>query len=250
MICHGYMTNMNLATTTCLDTLTSCDCRRERRKGMRGKGIRLFVANAFLILVATIYAGGWAILTVRDLPEYAVAGKPRRLTFMVRHHGVSPLGSLKPKITAKSDTQIVKVSAVKTKTTGEYTATLVLPRPGKWTIQIQSELTDSTLPELSVIAAGSPTPPPLSQAALGERLFVAKGCIGCHINREVQAENLGNIGPDLTGKRFPEAYLKSFLADPQATLGRNSEPERGEMPNLGLTQSEIGALTAFINRER
>lgn len=217
---------------------------------MRGKWVPLIVAGvASLILVTTIYAGGWAIVTVRDLPEYAVAGNPLQLTFMVRQHGVSPWGGLKPKIAAKSGTTMVDGSAVETKTTGEYTATLALPRPGNWSIEI-SEVAGSALLELKVIAPGSPAPRPLSQAALGKRLFVAKGCIGCHSNREVRAESLMDIGPDLTGKRFPETYLKSFLADPQATLGRATDPERGEMPNLGLTKSEIAALTAFINRER
>jgi mono/diheme cytochrome c family protein len=216
---------------------------------MRGKWCLLFVAGlASLVPGATVYAGGWAIVNVRDMPEYAVAGKPVRLTFTVRGHGVSPLGDLEPKIAAKSGTTMVEASAVATKNSGEYTANLALPRPGNWTIQIIGTIDDPTLPDLTVIASGSPAPPPLSQAALGKRLFVAKGCIGCHVNREVRVEDGGGVGPDLTGKRFPEAYLKSFLADPRATLGRDFEA--WEMPNLGLTKSEIAALTAFINRER
>jgi len=201
-----------------------------------------------LALAATVHTGGWAIATVRDLPEYAVAGKPLRLTFMVRAHGVSPLDGLTPEVVAKSGATTVKTSAVGTKISGEYTATLTLPNPGKWTIEMESLW--FTLRELPVIAPGSPAPQRLSQTARGERLFVAKGCIGCHINREVEAENLVDVGPDLTGKRFPETYLKRFLADPQATLGRTADPERGDMPNLGLTTSEIDALTAFINRDR
>jgi hypothetical protein len=198
----------------------------------------------------TVYAGGWAVVTVRDLPEFAVAGKPLNLTFMVRQHGVSPLDGVKPTVTAKSGADTVKASAVATKTTGEYRATLVLPHPGNWTLQIDNGLHDSSLPDMTVITSGSPAPPPLSQVALGERLFVSKGCIGCHINREIQAKNVVDMGPDLTGKRFPEAYLKSFLADPQAALRGKAGPERGEMPNLGLAKSEIATLTAFINRER
>ena len=58
------------------------------------------------------------------------------------------------------------------------------------------------------------------------------------------------VGPELTGKRFPDKYLNSLLADPEATLRRDSEPEGQEMPDLDLTESEIAALTAFINRER
>jgi hypothetical protein len=223
----------------------------ERRKTMQRKWVPLIVASvAVLVLVATVYAGGWAVVTIRDLPEYAVAGKPLQLTFMVRQHGVSPLDGLTPKIAAKSGAHVVNAAAVPTKKTGEYTANLVLPRPGNWTIQIVGTVDDPALPELTVIAPGNPAPLRLSQAAVGERLFVAKGCIGCHINREVRVENLSNVGPDLTGKRYPETYLKRLLADPKATFGRGSEPERGEMPNLDLKDSEIAALVSFLNRER
>jgi len=212
----------------------------------------VFVAGvALLALAAAVHAGGWAIVTVRDLPEYAVAGKALRLTFMVRQHGVEPRGGLTPTLTARSDAVTVTASAIETKNTGEYTATLALPRPGHWTITIDTVLfNDSTLPALTVIAPGGPTPSPLSPAALGERLFVAKGCIGCHVNREVQARHLVDVGPDLTGKRFPDIYLNSLLADPKATRAREAEPNEGEMPNLDLTNPEIAALTAFINRER
>ena len=36
-------------------------------------------------------AGGWAVVTVEQLPDYVEAGKPLTLTFMVRQHGVTPL---------------------------------------------------------------------------------------------------------------------------------------------------------------
>ena len=83
---------------------------------MRWTGGAVVTASvASLVLVATVYAGGWMIMTLRDLPEYAVAGKPIQLTFMVREHGVSPLDGLTPKIAAKSGTKLVETSAVKTR---------------------------------------------------------------------------------------------------------------------------------------
>ena len=212
---------------------------------------KLLVAGAAsLVLVAAVYAGGWTIVTVRDLPEYAVAGKPVQLTFMVRGHGVSPIRDLEPEVVARSGTNTVKAAAVPTKKTGEYAASLALTRPGNWIIQIMGTIDDPLLPELAVIAPGSPAPPALSQSDLGKRLFVSKGCIGCHVNREVRAENQGGVGPDLTGKRFPETYVKSLLADPKAAFGSKSEGAGWEMPNLGLTKSEIAALTAFINSRK
>jgi len=209
------------------------------------------VSLGVLCLAAATHAGGWGVATVRELPAYVVAGKPLQLTFRVLQHGVTPLDGLKPTIVATAGANVVNATATPTKNTGEYTTTLVMRQAGQWTIAIDSDYIKRTvLPALTVIAPGTPAPPPLSRIALGQRLFVVKGCNGCHINHEADAENLFEIGPDLTGKRFPDAYLTSFLADPQAVLARKAEAERGEMPNLGLKGAEIAALVAFINRER
>jgi hypothetical protein len=55
------------------------------------------------------------------------------------------------------------------------------------------------------------------------------------------------VGPDLTGKRFDEAYLKRFLADPQKVRPRSPDAS-WEMPDLDLTKREIASLVAFINK--
>ena len=49
----------------------------------------LLPAVLVLALVATAFAGGWSVITVKNLPEYLVAGKPTTLTFLVRQHGVT-----------------------------------------------------------------------------------------------------------------------------------------------------------------
>jgi hypothetical protein len=212
----------------------------------------LIASVGVLLLVTTVNAGGWAVRTVLDMPDHAVAGKPLLLTFMVRQHGVSPMADLTPTITAKSAADTVKTMAVAAKRTGEYAARLVFPRPGTWTIEIDAYGT-STLPALTVIAPGTPAPPPLSPAALGERLFVAKGCIGCHVNHDVRGgENLIEAGPGLTGKRFSGTYIRNLLTNPQAVFAR-ARPETGdtdgwEMPNLELKEKEIAALGAFLSR--
>jgi mono/diheme cytochrome c family protein len=218
---------------------------------MRERLVRWIVAGAALLaLVATLHAGGWAIVTVRNMPEYAVAGKPFQLAFTVRGHGIEPMDGLKPEITAASEGSVVKASAVATKRKGEYAVNVSLPHPGNWTIRIIGTLGDPVLPNLPVIAQGSPAPAPLSPAGLGERLFVAKGCIGCHTNREVETQILAGIGPDLTGKRLPDVYLKNLLADPNTAFASLDAERTWKMPNLELTKPEIAALTAFINRER
>ena len=70
---------------------------------MRGTWTNVLTGGvASLVLVAAVHAGGWAIVTLRDLPQYAIAGTPLQLTFMVRQHGVSPMGGLAPEVAAST----------------------------------------------------------------------------------------------------------------------------------------------------
>jgi hypothetical protein len=58
-----------------------------------GKSI-LIVAGAAVLAGTTLLAGGWAVTTVTDVPEYAIAGQPLTLSFAVRQHGVSLAGGI------------------------------------------------------------------------------------------------------------------------------------------------------------
>ena len=201
---------------------------------------------ALLVVMSVADAGGWWTITIRDLPEHVVAGKRFQLTFMARQHGVSPLEDLQQEVVAVNGGDSTRGKAVPTRKAGEYTVSLALPHPGRWTIKFN----DLALPEVVAIIPGSPTPSPLSTSEVGARLFVSKGCITCHANRDVRPDSDGGVGPDLTGKRFDEAYLQRFLANPQKARGRTAEPEYGEMPNLDLTTREIASLVAFMNQPR
>jgi hypothetical protein len=220
---------------------------------MRRLARRLLIpALPFLIMTAA-FAGGWAIVTVNDLPDYAVSGKPVILTFTVRQHGMTLLSDLKPSVRATASGHAdARAAAVPTGKRGEYSAALTFPDAGAWTIRIDSgfNANETKLLPMNVIALGSAPPPPLSPAARGEHLFVAKGCIGCHLHQQVAAQTLVSVGPDLTGTRFPPARLQAFLADPDKTVKRSARLEYGQMPNLNLEAQEIAALVAFINRNR
>jgi len=85
----------------------------------------------------------------------------------------------------------------------------------------------------------------ISQIELGRRLFIAKGCITCHVNSKVEkvsthwtidmgAPNLSNFSAD------PD-YLKKWLFNPSAVKPAT------QMPDLNLSENEIQALVAFIN---
>jgi mono/diheme cytochrome c family protein len=194
------------------------------------------------------FAGGWATITVKELPEYVVAGQPTELAFTIRQHGVSPLDELAPVIEAKNGKGAVKAAARPGRGAGEYEAALTLPDAGEWKVTIHSGFGDSklTLMPVRAFAKGAPAPLALSDFERGHRLFVAKGCVMCHMHKAVPGSGQLEVGPDLTVPRLASDYVKKFLADPSIT------PPRGDvrMPNLHLGVKEIDALVAFVNAEK
>ena len=212
----------------------------------------LALASAMMVAV-TAYAGGWATVTVKRMPEYLVVGKPAELRLLVRQHGVSPLDGLAVHVRAiaPGGFEARAIARSVAGATGEYTALLTVPSAGDWTIRIDTDwpATPALLPVKAIADGGSP-PTALSRVDRGKRLFVSKACLTCHVNKDVSAKNLLSAGPELTGRTYQPDYLRKFLADPPGTLGKASPPRVGEMPNQQLTADEIDALVAFINRQR
>jgi cytochrome c2 len=215
---------------------------------MRTKLLR-FTPVALLVVGAIAAYGGWAAITVEDLPDHLVAQRPVSLTFTVRQHGVRPLTGLEPRVEATSGRLTAAAAARAGAEAGQYTAALVLADTGDWAITIHSGFGNSstTLLPIRAIAPDAPAPPPLAEAERGRRLFVAKGCITCHLHRDLSTTSIG-IGPELTARRFPPEYLARFLANPPAVYAAPAGAL--QMPNLHLKPSEIAALIAFLNTER
>ena len=211
---------------------------------------RLTVAALVLVaLVGTAYTfGGWCVITVGDLPEYVTVGKPTEIAFTIRQHGLTLMDKLEPVIAAKNGASEVKANA-EAKGSGRYTASLVVPKGGDWTVTINSGFMNnrSTLAPIPAIVAGATPPKPASGADRGERLFIAKGCVTCHVHGEVMGSGTVAVGPNLTPKRYQPEYLARFLADPSIarTPGKNEI-----MPKLELKPIEVAAIAAFINEDR
>ena len=202
-----------------------------------------------LALVATAVAGGWSVITVENLPDYLVAGNSTTLTLMVRQHGRTLSDGARTVVTASNETGRTSTADAKpTGKAGQYKAELSVPEAGLWTIKVDSDLGQAILRPIKAVRSDEPMPAPLSPVVRGENLFVAKGCLTCHVNKEVAGINLLPAGPELTGKKFAADYLKKFLADP--VKGRAKANEWDNMPNLNLSKEEIDALEAFINRDR
>jgi hypothetical protein len=210
---------------------------------------------ASLSLVTAAYAGGRDLVTVKDFPDFAVAGKTLELTFTVWVPSLERLEGLHPVVRATdAKGRAVRVNA--SAAAGEYTAALILPEPGEWVIAVDTEYESAaTLPPLKVIAPGIPMPNPLSLTTRGLRLFTLKGCDGCHLHPEIREGRL--YGPDLAGKRFATEYLRRFLEDPSIAPAPEEVCSKDRsycgspyaMPNLNLTNAEIEALVAFITKK-
>src|SRR5688572_22466504 len=59
-------------------------------------GLALLLA---LILTIPVFSGGWAVITLDELPTDVVAGEPLTIGFTVRQHGIRPMDGLDPTVT-------------------------------------------------------------------------------------------------------------------------------------------------------
>ena len=204
-----------------------------------------------LLLLATVstaatWHGGWASITVENLPDQLTVGAPYNMTFSIRQHGHDLLSDLNPYLELTSKSGQTKVRAVATNKPGFYTATLNVPEAGEWSINIESSFGRShqELMPIAAVKSGARAVS-FSAAERGQRLFVAKGCTVCHTHAKTEAYGKGQAGPVLTDKRFANEYLREFLANPKIKPPTTNV----RMPDLDLSDSEISALASFINAE-
>jgi hypothetical protein len=108
----------------------------------------------FLSLLTTIpvLAGGWAVITLDELPSQAVAGEPLTVDFAVRQHGRTLMTGLYPKVTAILGEEKLVFPAEAEGDPGHYTATLTLPKAGDWQWAIEAFTMYQPMPRLSVVA--------------------------------------------------------------------------------------------------
>ncbi|NUQ11455.1 MAG: hypothetical protein HUU26_03870 [Gemmatimonadaceae bacterium] len=199
--------------------------------------LRSLVLPALVVAApAPLAFGGWAVVTIDNPPRALAAGVPFTIDYTVRQHGVELMPGLRGSVEAVSGRHRVKVDA-RPLTTGRYTATVTIPEPGDWTITVHSGFGPSrtTLLPLRVARAGA-VAEALPDAEYGRHLFAAKGCAVCHVEMK--------LAPDPRTQSYDAAFVKKLLADPQSVPKRRASPV--DMPNLGLTATEIAALTAYL----
>ena len=215
---------------------------------MAAVSLRTLLRAIPLAATLGVAAGGWAVVTLDDLPDAVVAGKPITLTFTVRQHGHTLLDNLRPSIDAAvvGGSETLRADAVPADGKGRYRSTLTLPDTGQWRLTINSGWGQSriNLEPITALRAGT-SAPVYAQAERGRRLFVAKGCVECHLHGQVTGSGVVQVGPELTALRLPADFLQQFLADPSILPA--AQQMNGGMPNLDLRPAEITALVAFLN---
>jgi hypothetical protein len=219
---------------------------------MRTRILRVAVLSLAVLGLSAFALGGWAVITVDELPDALTVGQPTKIAFSVRQHGATLLDQLTPVLVANDEdggTPAVSVRAAASGGPGHYMATFSVPRSGEWTITINSGFLNNhvTLYPIPAVAAGARARPAEPPASIGRRLFVAKGCVGCHVHDAATGNVPMSVGPNLTPRRYAADYLARFLADPSIA---RTPGKVFSMPNLGLAPGEIASLVAFINAER
>jgi mono/diheme cytochrome c family protein len=211
----------------------------------------MLAVGTVLIAAAPAAFGGWAVITVDEVPASLEAGRPVTLGFTVRQHGREPLRDLRPTVTVgPAKARGTTVRAVADARPGHYTATLTAHDTGAAIITVDARWHEARIALLPVhVGAPGTAAPDVAGADRGRQLFVGKGCVTCHAkrdDREVYAQHVVDIGPELTGRTWPAEWLAAKLANPAAfrTAGAGDDLP---MPNLGLSDREIAALTSYLN---
>jgi cytochrome c oxidase subunit II len=98
--------------------------------------------------------------------------------------------------------------------------------------------------------ASAATAPQGPEYAKGEKLFMTKGCMGCHSLQAVKAPK-GLIGPNLANVGARSHIAAGWLKNTDENLERwIREPQALKkgvlMPNLGVTEEEARALRAYL----
>ena len=198
---------------------------------------------AAVLLAGIVTMGGWAVVTIKELPEYFVAGQRYTLEFQVRQHGRALLNDLKPRLEMRSgERDLGSIAAARRPEEGTYAVTFTAPSAtDRLFLTIRSGFgnSDLRLYPMAVVAAGD-AGPSLPLPERGQMLFIAKGCNTCHANSDLKdrPDNLELVvGPALGGRHLPAELV----------IQKVKHPASETMPELGLSDAEAAAIAAFVS---
>lgn len=141
----------------------------------------VYAAFSIILLVVLaaavpVMAGGWAVITLEELPAGVSAGAAVSVRFSVRQHGRTLLEGLEASVHARNTGSGESIDAPASAVEGQpgyYEAALTFPSEGAWEWSINAFGMDQPMPELSVAGralASQPLPAPPSPAAIAAGL--------------------------------------------------------------------------------
>ncbi len=97
-------------------------------------------------------AGGWAVISLENLPAGVQSGQPFTVRFTVLQHGITPLSGLEPMIEVEhaATGTLFSFAAQPGLTAGLYEASLTLPEAGEWVWSIAAFTMVQPMPAISV----------------------------------------------------------------------------------------------------
>jgi hypothetical protein len=211
----------------------------------------VLAAVAVLGAAAPSTFGGWAVITVEELPNHLVVGEPYHLAFTVRQHGRDPMNRLDPTValTYAGGEQPEPIQAERGARDGLYVAEITPELTGPVRVAIDANWMETRIELLPIVAVRPGTTIATHEPGmLGRQLFVSKGCVTCHAkvdDPEVHDRHYYAAGPALTGRTWPAEWLATKLRNPASA--RVASPSGMDMPNLDLRGPEIAALVRYLN---
>jgi len=118
--------------------------------------IMLVALLGLLFVVPSALAGGWAVVTLDQLPAEVRQGESLRLGFMVRQHGQTATNQVKPYLEARNtDTgEVFRVEGRQEGPVGHFVLEVSFPSAGSWEWAIVPVPFEGTpLPVLQVLPA-------------------------------------------------------------------------------------------------
>lgn len=213
-----------------------------------------------LALTVSVFAGGWVVVTLDELPVHATAGEPLTIGFTVLQHGRTPSSGLSPQVIAASPKEEQIVVTAKEGKPGHYTATLTFPKEGEWYWSVEAFSTDHPMPPIMVAAAvGADQTPPVEAAAPVSSVMILRVLtFGIGILALVFTLRSKNryalaltalcltigIGSFFAGSAVPKAEAQSGSSSEAAAASSISQVELGR--RLFIAK---GCLTCHANRK-
>jgi hypothetical protein len=137
---------------------------------MRRMATGIVIVTGMLLTAAPVFAGGWAVTTMVDMPDTFVPGSLHEVVFEIRQHGthlVSDLDGVAVVLTRAGDASDVRVFPA-TATGMQWRAVVETPGAGSWTWAIEPGWFGTY--HLGPLPMGVPTgtsPPPAPRVAAG-----------------------------------------------------------------------------------